>query len=93
MMERLSFYILSVFLFTGCAGVQTHEEWDRVKISAMERTGLETRWERTQEDVNSAQSEINDLTGIGAWKDRKGIKNYKAEIKPHARLISRTVGL
>src|SRR3972149_601603 len=55
-----TFLIFSLFL-SGCASVQTQQEWERVRAFATERTGIETHWEQTEEDVKVRKEEVNNL--------------------------------
>jgi len=59
-----TFLIFSLFL-SGCASVQTQQEWEKVKAFSMERTGAEIRWEQTEEDVKVTKEEVNKLLSDG----------------------------
>ncbi len=61
----LSSHLPVFLLLTACASVQTHEEWERVKASAFERTGAEIKWEQTEEDVKAVQAEAGTLLSDG----------------------------
>jgi outer membrane protein, heavy metal efflux system len=45
----------------GCAGVQTQQEWDKVKAFSTERTGVETHWVQTEEDAKVTEGEVKKL--------------------------------
>src|SRR3989304_2236085 len=63
-----TFLIFSLFL-SGCASVQTQQEWERVRAFATERTGIETHWEQTEEDVKVTKEEVNKLLSDGLTED------------------------
>src|SRR4030042_3740225 len=50
-----------VILLSTCASVQTQHEWERVNAFAMERTGIETHWQQTEEDAKITKEEVNKL--------------------------------
>jgi len=64
------FTFATLFLFlTGCASVQTTQEWEKVNAFATERTGIETHWEQTEEDVKVTKEEVNKLLSDGLTDD------------------------
>src|SRR3989304_9617271 len=75
-----TFLIFSLFL-SGCASVQTQQEWERVRAFATERTGIETHWEQTEDDVKVKREEVNKLLSDGLTEDdavRIALVNNKA---------------
>lgn len=68
--KRYLYAILSIILFlTGCASVQTQQEWERISAFTRERTGIETRWEQTEEDAKNTKEEINKLLSDGLTEE------------------------
>lgn len=67
----LSIYALLVvsLLLTGCASVHTQQEWERVNAFAIEKTGVEVRWEQSEEDVRATKEEVNRLLSDGLTMD------------------------
>lgn len=64
--RKYTYTFLAITLFlTGCASVQTVQEWNRVKAFTKDRTGAETRWEQTDKDVKDTQAEVNKLLSDG----------------------------
>src|SRR4030067_2066721 len=75
-----TFLIFSLFL-SGCASVQTQQECERVRASQTDRTGIETHWEQTEEDVKVTKEEVNKLLSDGLTEDdavRIALVNNKA---------------
>lgn len=62
-------FLTAIVLLTGCANVQTRQEWERVNAFAMERTGIETRWEQTDEDVKATKTEVDKLLTDGLTEE------------------------
>ncbi len=62
-------FLTAIVLLTGCANVQTRQEWERVNAFAMERTGIETRWEQTDEDVKATETEVDKLLTDGLTEE------------------------
>ncbi len=68
--KRYIYALLTIILFlTGCASVQTQQEWERVSAFTRERTGMETRWEQTEEDAKDTKEEVNKLLSDGLTED------------------------
>lgn len=63
------YFFAIVLLLTGCAGVQTQEEWKRVNHFALERTGIEIRWEQSEEDAKAIKEEVKRLLTDGITMD------------------------
>src|SRR4030067_532537 len=62
------FLIFSSFL-TGCAGIQTTQEWEKVKTFSAERTGASVQWEKTEDDAKFIKEEVNKLLSDGLTED------------------------
>lgn len=60
--------LFGLFL-TGCASVQTHQEWERVMAFATDRAGVETHWEQTEEDAKITKEKVNKLLSDGLTED------------------------
>ena len=67
--------LLLVVLASGCASVQTGEEWSRLKTNVQERTGYELIWEQSEREEKVVREEVEKL-----------LANYEAITKP-ARLV------
>src|SRR3990172_2982593 len=63
-----TFLILFLFV-SGCASVQTQQEWERVRAFATERTGIETHWQQTEENAKVTKEEVNKLLLDGLSDD------------------------
>jgi len=62
-------YIFLIFSLTACASVQTAQEWEKTKAFAVERTGMEPRWEQTADDAEFIQNEVSKLLSDGLTED------------------------
>lgn len=58
-----------ILLLTGCASIQTQQEWERINIFAIERTGIEIKWEQSEEDVRAVEDEVKRLLSDGITMD------------------------
>lgn len=67
--KKLFVYVFLIVSLTGCASVQTGQEWERVRAFAVERTGVETRWEQSEDDVKKTQEEVGRLLSDGLTMD------------------------
>jgi cobalt-zinc-cadmium efflux system outer membrane protein len=65
----ISIYIFLILSLAGCASVQTQQEWEKVKAFSLERTGVEARWEQTEEDVKITKEEVNKLLSDGLTEE------------------------
>lgn len=63
------FLFAIILLLTGCASVQTHQEWERVNHFALERTGIEIKWEQSEEDAKAVKDEVKKLISDGITMD------------------------
>jgi outer membrane protein TolC len=45
--------------------VQTQEEWERVNRFALKRTGIEIKWEQSEEDAKAVKEEVKKLISDG----------------------------
>jgi cobalt-zinc-cadmium efflux system outer membrane protein len=61
--------LLFSLFFAGCASVQTQKEWEKVKAFSKERTGIETRWQQTEEDIRVAKESANKLLSDGLTEE------------------------
>ena len=67
---RVYITFATLFLFlTGCASVQTQEEWKKVRTFAIERTGIETHWQQTREAARAIREEVNKLLSDGLTEE------------------------
>lgn len=58
-----------ILLFTGCASVQTQQEWERIRMFAIERIGVEIKWEQSEEDTGAIKAEVKRLLVDGITMD------------------------
>ncbi len=58
-----------IFLLTGCASVQTQQEWKRVKHFSVERTGIEIIWEQSEKDAMAVKEKVKRLVSDGITID------------------------
>jgi cobalt-zinc-cadmium efflux system outer membrane protein len=56
---------LIFLLFTGCASVNTGQEWKRFQGIAKERTDQELLWEKSEEEQAAILKEVNELLSDG----------------------------
>lgn len=59
-----------ILLFTGCASIQTQQEWERINMFALERTGFEVKWEQSEEDIDAVKAEVKKLLAGGITMDK-----------------------
>jgi hypothetical protein len=64
-----SIYIFLILSLASCASVQTQQEWKKVKAFSMERTGVETRWQQTEEDIRVAKESADKLLSDGLTEE------------------------
>lgn len=65
---RYCFFAI-ILLLTGCASVQTQQEWKRIKHFSVERTGIEIIWEQSEEDAWAVKEEVKRLLSDGITMD------------------------
>src|SRR5512139_2667109 len=61
--------LLFCFIVAGCASVDTSREWAKTKAFATELSGIEARWEQSEEDKRLTETEIERLLGDGLSSD------------------------
>lgn len=61
--------LLLVLLASGCASVQTGEEWSRLKTNVQERTGYELIWEQSEREEKVVREEVAKLLANGLTRD------------------------
>lgn len=60
--RQIIYLLFALFFFlSGCASVQTVQEWQKIKSFAIERTGNEIIWQKSEEDEKKIKEEINKL--------------------------------
>lgn len=58
-----------ILLLTGCASVQTQQEWERINQFSVERTGIEIIWEQSEKDAMAVKEEVKRLVSDGITMD------------------------
>ena len=64
-----SIYIFLILFLASCAGIQTTQEWEKVKTFSAERTGVSVQWEKTEDDAKFIKEEVNKLLSDGLTED------------------------
>ncbi len=62
-------FVFCLFVLASCAQIDSSREWDRTKRGALELTGYEPRWARSDEAKASVRTEIDRLLSDGLTMD------------------------
>ncbi len=63
------YLLIAILLITGCASVQTKQEWERLYTFTKERVGAEIQWEQSEEDKRLIDEKVKELLSDGLTMD------------------------
>jgi len=63
------YLFIAILLITGCASVQTKQEWEDVFTFTKERVGAEIQWEQSEEDRRLIDEKVKVLLSDGLTMD------------------------